>query len=497
MKSAYKFLLAAFAATVALASCTKDIAADRQDTDPQDGLRKIAISFGTPTKTVLGDGLTPTFTEGDEMYVSDESGEFKRVQVELYKNSKGGTEAYFRTSLKGSLYAVYPASAAIFDEDGKLSKEKFNISQEQTGLFEDANIAVGISTDEENQMKFNNASAILKFYVGPEVGVNRLLITAQDTLDNTDWELTKSGSISVNLSQGSKFRKILGNEGRVCYVAVPSISSTVIMIVDSYTDAQTSSPDIPVTRVFRGNTVGVNQMVNVFIPYYITVNDQKWAYCNVGAFLPEESGYYFSWGNCNGCYYDTDKWIANDFTPEIYSKSSGNGLAGDIPATEGYDAARYAWGEGWRMPTADEVETFAKYPNMKTVWYDGVNTNYYGSRGLHVIIYNIYNAEQNLFFPFGGYGDGVNLQISGGDEGFYWTSSYSDNRFVLKYTGPTTPPVIAAAASELRYLGYLIRPIYDSQGGSDDPDDPDDPVGPDDSDEGVTFSDLKEYSENI
>lgn len=483
MKSAYKFLLAAFAATVALASCTKDIAADRQDTDPQDGLRKIAISFGTPTKTVLGDGLTPTFTEGDEIYVSDESGDHQRVQVELYKNSKGGTDAYFRTRLKGSLYAVYPASAAYFEDGKLLSKEKFNISQDQTGLFEDANIAVGKSTG-ENQMKFNNASAILKFYVGPEIGVNSLLITAQDTSGNTDWKLTESGSISVNLSPGSKFRKILGNEGRVCYVAVPSISSTVIMIVDSYTDAQTSSPDTPVTRVFRGNTVGVNQMVNVFIPYYITVNDQKWAYCNVGAFLPEESGYYFSWGNCNGCYYDTDKWIANDFTPEIYSKSSGNGLAGDIPATEGYDAARYAWGEGWRMPTADEVETFAKYPNMKTVWYDGVNTNYYGSRGLHVI----YNAEQNLFFPFGGYGDGVNLQISGGDEGFYWTSSYSDNRFVLKYTGTDIP--VIAVASDSPHLGYLIRPIYDSP--NVDPVDP----GTDD-DEGMTFTDLTEAPDNI
>lgn len=501
MKSAYKFLLAAFAATVALASCTKDIAADKQDTGSQDGLRKIAISFGTPTKTVLGDGLTPEFVGGESILVSDESGNREPVQVELYKNGK---DAYFRTSLKGSLYAVYPASAAIFEEDGKLSVEKFNILSEQTGLFEDANIAVGHQSMDENQMKFYNASAILKFYVGPEIDVNKLIINAEDTLD-VNWKLTGAGSISVNLSPGSKFRKILGNEERVCYVAVPPISSTVKMTVESYTTTQTSSPDMPVTRVFRGNTVEVNQMVNVFIPYYITVKGQKWAYCNIGAFLPEEAGEYFAWGDTMGAkylpkenlntpfvgdsglrFFSWSECPFNDGKDDINYEEFKNAVAGGAVSNGvlalNNDAANIKWGEGWRMPTRQEFEKLMAGEQYSTALL-GKYPFTVGSLRLPVTGYAL-EGDGNTYFEWQ-------------DAGVYWTSSLNETDNSKAYCfifGPwiESNTLCKIDSTFFRKFGFPIRPIYDSQGGSDEPG-PDDPVG----DEGMKFQELKEMFDNI
>ena len=65
MKAIYNYIIAALVATLALASCTKDIP-DTNSVDPQtEGERIIAVSFGNSTKTVLGsDGRTPQFIGG-------------------------------------------------------------------------------------------------------------------------------------------------------------------------------------------------------------------------------------------------------------------------------------------------------------------------------------------------------------------------------------------------------------------------------------------------
>ncbi len=500
MKSTYKFLLAAFAATVALASCTKDVATDRQDTDPQGGLRKIAVSFGTPTKTSLGDdGITPKFEGGEEILVADESGKTKSAIVKV-----GESEAYFETSLKGDLTAVYPATAALVNSDGTLNSSEFRIQENQTGLFKDANIASGQSVGDK--IEFKGRTAVLKFYVGPEIGVTKLHINAVDTSTaSSSWRLTESGNdIEVELNE---FKKETGGKGRVCYVAVPKIPSTVKMTVDSYTTTQTSAPETPVTRVYRNFALDENQMVNVFIPYFInfeTIN-QKWAYCNVGAFLPEESGYYFFWGDCTGCYYGANCWFFAEgrseweFTDEKYKRTNGYTLSGNIPLTEVCDAARYAWGEGWRMPTKEEASTLAK--SMKSENGMKIRWGSENNDGLYIID----RTGSTLVFPACGYGAGSTLEGStvGNPTGYYWTSTFISENSASSFTfskssaSQTDFDKIITLISAERFKGLLIRPVYDSP---NDPVIP--PVGPDepgddDPDEGMTFNELIEHGENI
>lgn len=67
-----------------------------------------------------------------------------------------------------------------------------------------------------------------------------------------------------------------------------------------------------------------------------------WASYNVGANRPEEYGDYYAWGEIN---------TKNEY--------SGNNFAGasisDIAGNPEYDAATANWGDGWRMPSRDEL----------------------------------------------------------------------------------------------------------------------------------------------
>lgn len=74
-----------------------------------------------------------------------------------------------------------------------------------------------------------------------------------------------------------------------------------------------------------------------------------WADRNIGAATPEDPGYYFAWGestvrsNSNFVY----DYVFNDVEPPV-------------KLTPEYDTATRLWGEGWRMPTNDEMRELFK-----------------------------------------------------------------------------------------------------------------------------------------
>ena len=79
----------------------------------------------------------------------------------------------------------------------------------------------------------------------------------------------------------------------------------------------------------------------------------KWATCNVGAESPEKPGYYFAWGETT----PKDKYTKNDY---LYIKS----VKSNISKSFKYDAAQFAWGEGWRLPTKKELQELTN----KCIW---------------------------------------------------------------------------------------------------------------------------------
>lgn len=457
MKATYKFILAAFAATVALSSCTKDIAADRQDTGSQDGLRKIAVSFGASTKTYLGeDGLTPKFEVDDAILISDGKTEPKIVKVQ-----KKGEEVFFETNLKGNLKAVYPVDAAVFNQ--KTGDLSVKISSKQFGLFKDANIAMAYIGEKDNTATFENQTAVLKFYVGPEIDVTMLKIHAVDTV-SYDWQLSSEGNTIWVECSG------IPDSVRVCYVAVNPMYNPVKLEVQSFTTTQTKSPNDPVTRIFSSVSLERSDMVNVFIPYYIDVNGQKWAYCNVGAFLPEEPGLYFAWGSTEG--HKLDGWyLENNYKfnrsdcPFIVNFEYESNITFNKYVTDQQywgcegspdkkqtldpddDAARKAWGEPWRMPTEAEFKTLTETQDVTGT------VNEYISFG-----------PNGLILPLTGNGIDEGMTNIGID-GSYWSSELktgnNDNAYYLYFSvGENGLKDMPGVHDTRRYYGYAIRPIY-------------------------------------
>ena len=89
-----------------------------------------------------------------------------------------------------------------------------------------------------------------------------------------------------------------------------------------------------------------------------------------GATSPYEKGQFFAWGEVESK--DDFSWENYRFF-KGYDSNKGNtaileNIGDDISATE-YDAARFQWGNGWRLPNEKE-----KYELLRYCWSNGLLT---------------------------------------------------------------------------------------------------------------------------
>lgn len=237
-------------------------------------------------------------------------------------------------------------------------------------------------------------------------------------------------------------------------------------------------PDVPVsrtgavTKTFRSVSLPAGTLASVFIPYYISVNVgtegkpyyQNWSYCNLGAFLPEEPGYFFSWANTSGYVKDArGNWVRAcgsegaeyiEFNQESYeARSDGDGhgygasLQRDIDLYESpSDAAYYAWrsnvgyvesvADDWRMPTKAEVDTLLNKFNAEP-GRTFAKEDYSGKQGVWFRDY----TGNRVFFAVDS----------------YWTATYlSDESAYIFKVGEGS----LGTQADYRWLGHPIRPIY-------------------------------------
>lgn len=141
----------------------------------------------------------------------------------------------------------------------------------------------------------------------------------------------------------------------------------------------------------------------------------KWAGCNVGADVPEEYGDYFAWGETE---------TKSDYSPSTcvaYGLSSSelksrNIIDADGNLTAAYDAATANWGDGWRMPTLDEIEELIDRCTWEWTSVNGVNGRLVtGPNG------------NSIFLPAAGYRGYTSLDDAG-SYGYYWSATpYSDS----------------------------------------------------------------------
>lgn len=152
----------------------------------------------------------------------------------------------------------------------------------------------------------------------------------------------------------------------------------------------------------------------------------RWATCNVGASNPSDYGNYYAWGETK--------------TKSSYTEGNSktyNVVMPDISGEPKYDAATANWGEGWRMPTKEELEELVDKCDWE--W-----TSQSGRNGYKVTGPN----GNSIFLPAAGWRYGASLNVAGGF-GRYWSST--------PYGGNTLHAYSLYFGSGHRYVGWNVR----------------------------------------
>ena len=153
-----------------------------------------------------------------------------------------------------------------------------------------------------------------------------------------------------------------------------------------------------------------------------------WATKNIGAEKPEDSGYYFWWGDTIGYKWENEQWVASDGSVSGFSFSGSNTLTWNKDLTalqsEGWitsdgvlapehDAAHEHWGGNWRMPTYQEVSNIVEMCDWEESTKNGVNGWIVHGRGDY--------SANSIFLPWVGSTSGTSL-YDFGSFGYYWSS---------------------------------------------------------------------------
>ncbi len=160
----------------------------------------------------------------------------------------------------------------------------------------------------------------------------------------------------------------------------------------------------------------------------------KWAFCNIGATDPWETGDFFAWGETKS----KDTFTTDTYThPEMEALTSSN------------DAAYSNWGGTWRMPTANEIQELLD--NCTWRYTKHPNTNVYGYK----VTSRVEGFTKNyIFIPVTGYKDGSKHCST--NAGFYWSAN-SDKAYPnsLYFDSKCNKLQITYP-----YCGYAVRAVF-------------------------------------
>lgn len=170
----------------------------------------------------------------------------------------------------------------------------------------------------------------------------------------------------------------------------------------------------------------------------------KWANQNIKSTSKSSNDAFFSWGNTKEQFkYDTDSY------PYFHKDISDNG---NLPADK--DAARQNWGDKWRMPTINEWNELITSCEWTKVTKDGITG------------YNVTRNGNTIFLPLSGQRNGYDLNFEN-HQALYWTSecktdAVNDSMDAYgTFLTVDSKPYYFVSGSNDRYMGNLIRPVYD------------------------------------
>lgn len=178
----------------------------------------------------------------------------------------------------------------------------------------------------------------------------------------------------------------------------------------------------------------------------------KWADRNLGASTPERNGVFFAWGATEpGTYYGWPSYCYGTGSFNKVTKYCTNEEYGPVDnriELELDDDAAFQWlGEGWRMPSLQQVEELR---NECTWKWDDVRLGYLVTGP----------NDQSIFLPAAGGGD-ESMYVFGGEQGYYWTRSL-DVSSSMEAEAMTFGDGDVGLIN-MRSMGFAIRPVYENE----------------------------------
>ena len=532
MTASFKIIFATLVATAALVACTKDTTPGKVDTDSvspaAEGSRVIAVSFASQpqTKTTL-EGLQPKFVNEKDtilLYTVPEDENEPLLTDTCVVKVDGSGKATIYTDLTGKLKAIYPAKAAVL-EDNVITAEILAI---QSGKFADANIA-GADIDENNSARFENAAPLL--IITPPSGTKKLIVRSLRTIGEDGQRSEMACPINTS-----------AEEKEQCTITVLNPDNDGRYYVTLYFDYDVKLSDLSFEAWFdEGGTTGSikgipekkikeqaaatglkdYEIIQPGTAYtiadknwheYVEVGGHKWATMNVGAENSTDAGKYFAWGDTEGQIAKTEgqgafdtpfDWAHAPFTDDGDCSSEASiaqvaaACPGNVLALQ-YDAANANWGGAWRMPTTDEYFSLAiacgwdpeDLPVLPAVTASLDKGCYKLDKAQEILpeysgfvgLLTIEDSEHKLFFPAAGEGSYNGTLELRNEYGFYYSSTYFSSS--TAYTWVFTVTLYTNNTSSSRCDGYTVRAIIDES-------DADTPSGGDE-EESASPTDMEE-----
>lgn len=512
----YGIILAALAASLSLASCSKEIEADPDNggTPAAEGVREFTLSFAASVKSEPGTGddwYNPVFTEGDVIKVSN------NTTSENCTVTVSGGVAKIKTTLAGTLTAVYPSTAAVLTT-GHITG--ITVPAAQDGSFAKANIcmaeniAVGATS-----ITFVNKTALFK--VTPPSGVTEFTVTSLKAV--VDGVARTGAAVPINSSEVVLENKVITVSNTTLtdfYVSLlpgaklSDLSFEYTVTGQTYDGAMKGIPekDIQTQATAKGKTKDAFNTLTAGNAYaignqgwheYVTIGGLKWATMNIGATADtgaDSYGTYFAWGSVDKVYtslsdntftfpttkpsdarYNGNTWeAANGFAPcndpyinnskTSYNKynSSDNKTVLDLAD----DAAYANWGGPWRMPTGGPATTADFMVLVNACRTEGPFSGEKfepisqpeepTTQGVYCVsgragLFFVDGSGKKLFFPGAGCGDVRELKWPNGNAIYYSSTAIVTDKKVY-YLDFDKEFVFPHRARE-RGLGFPVRPV--------------------------------------
>lgn len=477
-------ILTALAASLSLVSCTKEMEADPGNggTPVAGGVREFTLSFAAPVKSAPGTGddwRNPVFSAGDIIKLSNGT-----TSEDCEVVSAGGV-ARIKTTLAGTLKAVYPSDAAVLSSGPTGYITGITVPAAQDGSFAKANICMAENIAETaTSITLENKTALFK--VTPPSGVTEFTVTS---LKAVEGGVARTGAaVPINSSEVVLENKVITVSNTTLttfYVSLlpgaklSDLSFEYTVTGETYDGAMKGIPEKEIADAFNTLTAGnAYDIGSSGWHEYVAIGGLKWATMNIGANSPTDAGYYFSWGALEKVYTTlsgtsftfganpdatryTGTWTPGSgfakcntpyYSGSAYSKYT-TGASGDGKTVlELADDAAYAnWGGPWRMPTGGASGEFqALHSAAPGEW-----TTESSVKGCK---FTENSTSKTLFFPATGCGSGTGLS-NAGSYGYYWSSSLNtgntDNAYFLVFSSDNVDP----QSNNSRYRGFSVRPV--------------------------------------